>query len=196
MPRYPRPTSLSYSFGPGPITPAVKWIIWVERRGVRRDGHLPRSRRRARADPAGRDRAPLALAAGHVHVPARGHRRTSCSTCWASGCSASSWSGCGARSSSLRTTRSPASARRSPRSSSRCCRSRSTAATYSDDHRRRLGRALRPAARLCAVLSRPADPDVPALSRFRRNTSSSSSARLSFFSSRRRTWRTPRTSAA
>ena len=29
MSRYARPRSLSYSFGPGPITPAVKWIIWI-----------------------------------------------------------------------------------------------------------------------------------------------------------------------
>ena len=29
MPRHYRPQSLSYSFGPGPITPAVKWIIWI-----------------------------------------------------------------------------------------------------------------------------------------------------------------------
>jgi rhomboid family protein len=29
MTRYARPNSLSYSFGPGPITPAVKWIIWM-----------------------------------------------------------------------------------------------------------------------------------------------------------------------
>lgn len=29
MTRYPRPSSLSYSFGPGPMTPAVKWIIWA-----------------------------------------------------------------------------------------------------------------------------------------------------------------------
>jgi len=29
MPRYSRSQSLSYSFGPGPITPAVKWIIWI-----------------------------------------------------------------------------------------------------------------------------------------------------------------------
>ena len=29
MSRYARPHSLSYSFGPGPITPAVKWIIWI-----------------------------------------------------------------------------------------------------------------------------------------------------------------------
>ncbi len=28
MSRYARPTALSYSFGPGPLTPAVKWIIW------------------------------------------------------------------------------------------------------------------------------------------------------------------------
>ncbi len=27
MSRYGRPTTLSYSFGPGPLTPAVKWII-------------------------------------------------------------------------------------------------------------------------------------------------------------------------
>lgn len=27
MTRYARPTALSYSFGPGPVTPAVKWII-------------------------------------------------------------------------------------------------------------------------------------------------------------------------
>jgi len=28
MPRYaPRPTGLSYSFGPGPMTPAIKWLI-------------------------------------------------------------------------------------------------------------------------------------------------------------------------
>src|SRR5262245_10807881 len=29
MPRYSRSQSLSYSFGPGLITPAVKWIIWI-----------------------------------------------------------------------------------------------------------------------------------------------------------------------
>jgi membrane associated rhomboid family serine protease len=29
MARYSRPTALSYSFGPGPLTPAVKWIIWA-----------------------------------------------------------------------------------------------------------------------------------------------------------------------
>jgi membrane associated rhomboid family serine protease len=29
MSRYARPTALSYSFGPGPLTPAVKWIIWA-----------------------------------------------------------------------------------------------------------------------------------------------------------------------
>jgi membrane associated rhomboid family serine protease len=29
MPRYTRPNAFSYSFGPGPITPAVKWIIWA-----------------------------------------------------------------------------------------------------------------------------------------------------------------------
>ncbi len=28
MSRYARPTALGYSFGPGPMTPAVKWIIW------------------------------------------------------------------------------------------------------------------------------------------------------------------------
>ena len=27
MPRYGRPSAISYAFGPGPITPAVKWII-------------------------------------------------------------------------------------------------------------------------------------------------------------------------
>lgn len=29
MPRYGRPTAMSYSFGPGPMTPAVKVIIWT-----------------------------------------------------------------------------------------------------------------------------------------------------------------------
>src|SRR5919112_1056294 len=29
MTRYPRPSTLSYSFGPGPMSPAVKWIIWA-----------------------------------------------------------------------------------------------------------------------------------------------------------------------
>jgi membrane associated rhomboid family serine protease len=29
MTRYARPSALSYSFGPGPLTPAVKWIIWA-----------------------------------------------------------------------------------------------------------------------------------------------------------------------
>ena len=29
MSRYGRPAALSYSFGPGPITPAVKWLIWA-----------------------------------------------------------------------------------------------------------------------------------------------------------------------
>ena len=27
--RYPGGTALSYSFGPGPMSPAVKWIIWA-----------------------------------------------------------------------------------------------------------------------------------------------------------------------
>jgi rhomboid family protein len=29
MSRYGRPTALSYSFGPGPLTPAIKWIVWI-----------------------------------------------------------------------------------------------------------------------------------------------------------------------
>jgi len=29
MPRYPRSPAVTYAFGPGPITPAVKWIIWA-----------------------------------------------------------------------------------------------------------------------------------------------------------------------
>ena len=29
MPRYPRSHALTYGFGPGPITPAIKWIIWI-----------------------------------------------------------------------------------------------------------------------------------------------------------------------
>jgi membrane associated rhomboid family serine protease len=29
MTRYARPNAFSYSFGPGPITPAVKWLIWA-----------------------------------------------------------------------------------------------------------------------------------------------------------------------
>jgi len=29
MTRYSRPNTLTYSFGPGPVTPAVKWIIWA-----------------------------------------------------------------------------------------------------------------------------------------------------------------------
>lgn len=29
MPRYPRSQAITYTFGPGPITPAVKWIIWI-----------------------------------------------------------------------------------------------------------------------------------------------------------------------
>jgi membrane associated rhomboid family serine protease len=29
MTRYVRPTAFNYSFGPGPVTPAVKWIIWA-----------------------------------------------------------------------------------------------------------------------------------------------------------------------
>lgn len=29
MSRYARPSAFSYSFGPGPITPAVKWLIWA-----------------------------------------------------------------------------------------------------------------------------------------------------------------------
>jgi Uncharacterized membrane protein (homolog of Drosophila rhomboid) len=29
MTRYARPTAFSYSFGPGPVTPAVKWLIWA-----------------------------------------------------------------------------------------------------------------------------------------------------------------------
>jgi membrane associated rhomboid family serine protease len=29
MTRYARPNTLTYSFGPGPLTPAVKWIIWT-----------------------------------------------------------------------------------------------------------------------------------------------------------------------
>ena len=29
MARYPRSHAVTYAFGPGPITPAVKWIIWI-----------------------------------------------------------------------------------------------------------------------------------------------------------------------
>jgi membrane associated rhomboid family serine protease len=29
MRRYPRSHAVTYAFGPGPITPAVKWIIWI-----------------------------------------------------------------------------------------------------------------------------------------------------------------------
>jgi len=29
MSRYASPSALSYSFGPGPVTPAVKWLIWA-----------------------------------------------------------------------------------------------------------------------------------------------------------------------
>lgn len=29
MSRYARPSAFSYSFGPGPVTPAVKWLIWA-----------------------------------------------------------------------------------------------------------------------------------------------------------------------
>lgn len=29
MPRYPRSHAVTYAFGPGPLTPAVKWIIWA-----------------------------------------------------------------------------------------------------------------------------------------------------------------------
>ena len=29
MTRYPRSHAVTYSFGPGPLTPAVKWIIWI-----------------------------------------------------------------------------------------------------------------------------------------------------------------------
>jgi membrane associated rhomboid family serine protease len=29
MSRYARPTGVQFSFGPGPITPAVKWLIWA-----------------------------------------------------------------------------------------------------------------------------------------------------------------------
>ncbi len=29
MPRYPRSHAVTYAFGPGPMTPAVKWIIWT-----------------------------------------------------------------------------------------------------------------------------------------------------------------------
>lgn len=29
MPRYPRSHAVTYAFGPGPVTPAVKWIIWA-----------------------------------------------------------------------------------------------------------------------------------------------------------------------
>ena len=29
MPRYPRSHAVTYAFGPGPVTPAVKWIIWT-----------------------------------------------------------------------------------------------------------------------------------------------------------------------
>lgn len=29
MSRYARPSNVSFSFGPGPLTPAVKWIIWI-----------------------------------------------------------------------------------------------------------------------------------------------------------------------
>ena len=96
MARYPRAHALAYSFGPGPITPAVSDSA-VANVGVYVATLIfPAIAGLARLDPAGRDRAPLAVAAGHVHVPARAttsahpvqHARRS-------GCSAWSWSGVG-----------------------------------------------------------------------------------------------------
>ena len=97
MPRNPSLSTVAYSFGPGPVTPAVRMLLYVEHRHVRR---LARSFR-AIVDMAGSDsraghRGVLVVAAGDLHVPARAiARRTSCSTCSSSGCSAWSWSGCG-----------------------------------------------------------------------------------------------------
>ena len=71
MTRYPRPSSLSYSFGPGPMTPAVKWIIWANigrssRRVVYRDLIYVLG-----LTPADVIQRLLAVAARHLHVHAR-----------------------------------------------------------------------------------------------------------------------------
>ena len=96
MTRYARPTASSYSFGPGPITPAVKWIIWANVGAFVATiifpvitpylGLIPQAVFERRGSGS---RSPTCSSTRAS--------RTSCSTCSASGCSASSSSGCGAR---------------------------------------------------------------------------------------------------
>ena len=162
-----RPPHLAQlSFGPGPMTPAVKWIIIVNVGAVRRRRSSAATHRSyLRADPRAGDRASLDLAARHVHVPARRLHAHPLQHARASGCSASSSSGCGARSFFLRYYAvTGIGAALTMLARRRCCRSQS-AVRPTCAHRRRLGRALRPAARVCALLPRAADPDVPPLSR-------------------------------
>ena len=80
--RYPAPSGISYSFGPGPLTPAIKAIMIANVAGVRRSRSSPG------ADAACFGLRPAdvveqlrRLAARHLHVPARRDLRTSCSTC-------------------------------------------------------------------------------------------------------------------
>ena len=162
MTRYPRPSSLSYSFGPGPMTPAVKWIIWANI-----GAFVATVAYRDLIDVPGLTPADVIqrrwLWQPVTYMFLHAGPRTSCSTCSGSGCSAWSSSGCGARSSSSAITRSPVSARQSRPSSSRCCRSRRRH-RHTGRHRRGVRRVVRHSARLRAVFPGAADPDGPALS--------------------------------
>jgi hypothetical protein len=94
------PTGVSYSFGPGPITPAREVAAHREHRRVRDPAGLPPIITYLGLSPQ------LVLESGWIWQPVTylflhtATSSTSCSTCWGSGCSASRSSGCGAPSSS------------------------------------------------------------------------------------------------
>ena len=110
MSRYAPSASISYSFGPGPITFAVKWIIIINVVVFVVTSFVRGAFEYFALSSAARDRARLDLAARHLHVPARRRAAHPVQHARRSGCSASSSSGDGARSSSCSTTPSPASA--------------------------------------------------------------------------------------
>ena len=162
-PLSPRASSLSYAFGPGPITPAVKWIIianiamyvatLIYQPIIIYLGLIPRrvvTERRG----SGSSAPTCSCMAG---------RSTSCSTCSASGCSASSSSECGGRSSSRAIYAVTGIGAGLTVIGVGLLPFEATDPPTSRRHHRRIRCALRPPAGVRAVLPRAPDPDVSAL---------------------------------
>ena len=152
--------SLSYSsFGPGPITPAVKWILIVNVTMFVISLAAPGDLGFLGLIPEQVIRHGWIWQLGtymFLHDPTTSP--TSCSTCWVSGCSASSSSGLG-HAVFLVLLRRHRARRRPDDAAGLAAAVRVDARRLYVGDRRRVRRALRPPARVRALLPGPADPD-------------------------------------